>query len=72
MDYRLALPDSLRCMHDVIHVSVLCHYISNLSPVIDLILFQVLDEGALIAERIHILDHRTCQLRCRLVNQVKV
>jgi hypothetical protein len=34
--YRLALHDSLRNMHDVFHVSVLRHYISDLSHVIDL------------------------------------
>ena len=32
--YRLALPDSLRRMHDVFHVSVLRHYISDPTPVI--------------------------------------
>jgi len=34
--YRLALHDSLRNMHDVFHVSVLRHYISDLSHVIEL------------------------------------
>jgi hypothetical protein len=34
--YRLALPDSLRRMHDVFHVSVLRHYISDPTHVIDL------------------------------------
>jgi hypothetical protein len=34
--YRLALPDSLRRMHDVYHVSVLRHYISDPTHVIDL------------------------------------
>ena len=34
--YRLALHDSLRNMHDVFHVSVLRHYISDLSHVIDI------------------------------------
>ena len=32
--YRLALPDSWRRMHDVFHVSVLRHYISDPTPVI--------------------------------------
>jgi hypothetical protein len=59
MAYRLALPDSLRCMHDVFHVSVLRHYISDLSHVIDMSSLQVSDEGALMVEPIHILDHRT-------------
>jgi hypothetical protein len=60
--YRLALPDSLRRMHDVFHVSVLRHYISDLSHVIDLSSLQVSDEGALMVEPIRILDHHTRQL----------
>ena len=44
--YRLALPDSLRCMHDVFHVSVLRHYISDPTHVIDLSSLQVSHEGA--------------------------
>ena len=35
MAYRLALPPSLAHMHDVFHVSVLCHYISDPSHVIE-------------------------------------
>jgi hypothetical protein len=62
MAYRLALPDYLRRMHDVFHVFVLRYYISYLSHVIDLISLQVSDEGALMAEPIRILDHRTQKL----------
>jgi hypothetical protein len=36
MDYRLALLDSLRRMHDVFHVLVLRHYFSDPSHVIDM------------------------------------
>jgi transposase InsO family protein len=72
MAYRLALPDSLRRMHDVFHVSVLRHYISDPSHVIDMSSLQVSDEGALMVEPIHILDHRIRQLRRRIVDQVKV
>jgi hypothetical protein len=36
MAYRLALPDSLRRMHDVFHVSILRHYISDPTHVIDM------------------------------------
>jgi hypothetical protein len=57
MAYRLALPDSLRRMHDVFHVSVLRHYISDPTHVIDMSSLQVSDEGALMAEPICILDH---------------
>jgi hypothetical protein len=70
--YRLALPDSLRRMHDVFHVSVLRHYISDPTHVIDLSSLQVSDEGALMAEPVRILDHRVRQLRRRTIDQVKV
>jgi hypothetical protein len=72
MAYRLALPDSLRCMHDVFHVSVLRHYISDPTHVIDMSSLQVSDEGELMAEPICILDHRIRQLLRRTVDQVKV
>jgi hypothetical protein len=55
--YRLAFPDSLRHMHDVFHVSVLIHYISDPSHVIDMSSLQVSDEGSLMENPIHILDH---------------
>jgi hypothetical protein len=61
--YRLALPDSLRHMHDVFHVSVLRHYISDPTHVIDISSLQVSDEGALMAEPVRILDHHVRQLR---------
>ena len=69
--YRLALPDSLRHMHDVFHVSVLRHYISDPTHVIDMSSLQVSVEGALTAEPIHILDHCIRKLRHRTVYQVK-
>ena len=56
--YRLDLPDSLRHMHDVFHVSVLRHYISDSTHVIDMSSLQVYDEGALMVDPICILDHR--------------
>jgi hypothetical protein len=58
MAYRLALPDSLRHMHDVFHISVLRHYISDPMHVIDMSSLHISDEGALTDEPIHILDHR--------------
>ena len=63
MAYQLALPYSLRCIHNVFHVSVLRHYISYPTHVIDLSSLQVSDEGALMAEPVHILDHHVRQLR---------
>ena len=65
MAYQLTLPDSLRRMHDVFHVSVLRHYISDPTHVIDLSSLQVSDKGALMAEPVRILDHRVRQLRHR-------
>jgi hypothetical protein len=59
-------------LHDVFHVSVLRHYISDPTHVIDLSSLQVSDEGALMAEPVRILDHRVRQLRRRTVDQVKV
>jgi hypothetical protein len=72
MAYRLALIDSLMCMHDVFHVLGLHQYISDPSHVIDMSSLQVLDEGSLISEPLCILDHCTQQLLFRLVDQVKV
>jgi hypothetical protein len=57
MAYRLALPDSLRSMHDVFHVSILRYYISDPTHVIDMSSLQVSDEGVLTAEPVHILYH---------------
>jgi hypothetical protein len=45
MAYRLAFPDSLRHMYDVFHLSVLRHYVSDPTHVIDMSSLQVLDEG---------------------------
>jgi hypothetical protein len=70
--YQLTLPDSLRCMHDLFHVLVLRHYISNPAHVIDFSSLQVLYEGTIMAEPIHILDHHTRQLHRQLVGQFKV
>jgi hypothetical protein len=60
--YRIALPDYLRCMHDVFHVSVLRHYVSDPTHVIDMSSLQVSDEGALMVNPIHILYHRIRRL----------
>jgi hypothetical protein len=49
MASRLAFLDSLRCMHDVFHVFVLRHYVSDLTHVIDMSSLQVSDEGVLMA-----------------------
>jgi ppGpp synthetase/RelA/SpoT-type nucleotidyltranferase len=58
MAYRLSFPNYLRHMHDVFHVYVLRHYVSDPTHVIDLISLQVSYEGDLMEEPIHILDNR--------------
>jgi hypothetical protein len=68
MAYQLAFLDSLRRMHDVFHVSVLRHYVSDPTHVIDVSSLKVLDEGALTVETIHILDHHIRQLRRRIID----
>ena len=60
--YRIALPDSLRCMHDVFNVYVLRHYVSDPTHVIDMSSLQVSNGGALTTEPTHILDRRIRQL----------
>jgi hypothetical protein len=70
--YQLAFPDSLRHMHDVFHVSVLRHYISDPTHVIDMSSLQVSDEGALTVDPVRILDHCVRQLRSRIIDEVKV
>jgi hypothetical protein len=56
--YRLTLPDYLRHMHDVFHVSILRHYVSDPTHVIDMSSLQVSDKGVLTTHPICILDHR--------------
>lgn len=70
--HRLALPPSPTHMHDVLHVSVLCHYISDPSHIIDLGHLQVSNEGTMMVELVCILDQQTLQLRRRFMDQVKV
>jgi hypothetical protein len=55
--YQLALPDSLRHIHNVFHVSILRHYVSDLTHVIDMSSLQVLAKGVLTKEAIRILNH---------------
>ena len=60
--YRLALPNYLRRMHNVFHVSVLRHYISDPTHVIDMSSLKVSTEAALMTETIHILDNHIRKL----------
>jgi hypothetical protein len=70
--YRISLPDSLRCMHDVFHVSVLRHYIGDPTHVINMSSLQISDEGSLMDNPICNLDHHALKIRCGIVDQVKV
>jgi hypothetical protein len=62
MAYRLAFPYSLRRMQNVFHVSILRHYVSDPTHVIGMSSLQVSDEGAIMMEPIHILDHHIRQV----------
>jgi len=59
-------------MHDVFHVSILHKDVDEPSHILDLHHLQVIEEGDLKAKPIFILDHHTRQLRCHMVDQVKV
>ena len=59
-------------MHDVFHVSVLRHYISDPSHVIEMNSLQVSGEVALMEEPNCIMCHCIQQLRRRTIDQVKV
>jgi hypothetical protein len=50
MAYQLALPYSLRHMHDVFHISILRHYVNDPTHVIYMSSFQVSDKGVLMVE----------------------
>jgi hypothetical protein len=60
--YQLPFSDSLRRMHDVFHIFLLRHYVSDPTHVIDMSSLHMSDEGALMVEPICILDHRIRQL----------
>eukprot|EP00253_Pinus_taeda_P002337 PITA_02337 len=70
--YCLALPPHLHRIHNVFHVSVLRHYVADLSHNIQWRELQVSDEGVITVEPLRILERRVRQLRNRLVDQVKV
>jgi hypothetical protein len=71
MAFQLSFPDSLRCMHDVFHVSILRHYVSDPTHVIDMSSLEVSADTALMKEPIYIQDHHIQQLWCRTIDQVK-
>ena len=56
--YRLVLPPHLHKTHDVFHVSVLRHYVSDESHKLDWQDLQVSDMGTVMVEPLRILDRR--------------
>eukprot|EP00253_Pinus_taeda_P027559 PITA_27559 len=70
--YRLALPPHLHKIHNVFHVSILRHYIADLSHNLQWKELQVSDEVVISVEPLRILERRVRQLRNRLVDQIKV
>eukprot|EP00253_Pinus_taeda_P014073 PITA_14073 len=72
ISYRPVLPPNLHKTHDVFHVSILRHYVSDESHKLDWRELQVSDMGTIVVEPLRILDRRVRQLRCHTVDQVKV
>ena len=56
--YRLALPPHLHRIHNVFHVSVLRHYVADLSHNIQWKELQVSDEGVVSVEPLRILERK--------------
>ena len=61
--YRLTLPPYLAHMHDMFHIYVLHHYISDPLHVIDYGHLQVSVKGTVMAELVHTLEQQTSQIR---------
>ena len=70
--YHLVLPPHLHKTRNVFHVSVLRHYVADVSHKINWKELQVSDKGTIRVEPLLILDRRVKQLRHCLVDQVKV
>jgi len=70
--YRLVLLPHLHKTHDVFHVSVLRHYVSDESHKLAWQDLQVSDMVTVMVEPLRILDRRVRQLRRHTVDQVKV
>jgi len=70
--YCLALPPHLHEVHNVIHISVLKHYITDQSHNLQWKELQVSDEGIISIKPLRMLERRVRQHRNHLVDQVKV
>lgn len=70
--YRLALPTSLRKVHDVFHVSQLCRYVSDPSHVLDDSELVVGTDLTYEEQPVSILDQREKMLKNRTIRLVRV
>ena len=59
-------------MHDVFHIFVLRHYLSDPTHILKMDDLQLSEDGAIKAEPQCILDHRTQQLCRQTMDQVKI
>jgi len=72
ISYHLVLTPHLHKTHDVFHVSILRHYVSDESHKLDWRELQVSDMGTIVFKPLCIFLCRVQQLRRRTVDQVKV
>ena len=70
--YRLVLPPSLSCVHEVFHVSMLRKYTLDPAHVVDWGEITVDTNGTFEEGPVPILDSRDQVLRCKIVRLVKV
>ncbi|XP_073017756.1 uncharacterized protein [Primulina eburnea] len=72
LDYRLALPPSLSCIHDVFYVSMLRKYGPDPSHVLDISEVQLDPDVSYVERAVCILDRSEWKLRSKLIPMVKV
>ena len=70
--YRLALPPSLSCVHEVFHVSMLWKYTPDPFNVLDWSELGIDADGTFKEGLVHIMDSRQQVLRLKTVRLVKV
>lgn len=68
VSYRLILPPHFHKSHDVFHVSILRHYVSDEYHKLDWRELHVSDVGTVIVKPLRILDLRVRQLRHRMLD----
>ena len=72
LTYRLALPPELAQMHNVIQVSMLRRYRSDLRHIIKIPKIEVSEKLTYVKEPIEILDRQVRKLRCKEIPMIKV